>query len=695
MKAQNLCTFSKHILTLTESANVANIIQNYAKTNQLKKAKQLHSQLITTGYPLCTYLTNHLINMYSKCRELDYAVKLFDKMAARNFVSWTAMITGFSQNQNFVEAMTTFCNMRIAQESPNQFAFSSVIRACVSLGFVEFGRQLHCLALKCGFGCELFVGSNLADMYSKCGVIRDACKVFEEMDFTDEVLWTAMIDGYAKNGDFEGALLVYKRMVNEGVVIDHYVLSSTLSACGALKASYSGKCLHSVVVRLGYESEISVKNALTDMYSKVRDMEGALNVFEFDFEPRNIVSYTSLIDGFVEMDQIERALITFVELRRKGIEPNEYTFSSLIKGCANRAALDQGIQLHAQVIRFTFDRNPFVSSILVDMYGKCGLLDDSIRVFDDIDNPTEFAWNSLISVFAQHGLGKEALETLDRMIHRGVKPNAITFVSLLTGCSHAGLVDEGLNHFYSMEKTYGVVPREEHYSCVIDLLGRSGKLKEAEEFIKNMPFEPNAFGWCSFLGACRIHGDKERGEIAAEKLMQLEPENSGAHVLLSNIYAKEQRWEDVKNLRKMMRDANVKKLPGYSWVDAGNKIHIFGVEDWSHPRKKEIYEKLDSLLDMMKEAGYIPCTESIPLNVDEQTKEKLLHRHSERIAIAFALISMPVGKPIIVKKNLRVCADCHSAIKYISKVVNRMIIVRDNSRFHHFADGLCSCGDYW
>ncbi|KAH7554069.1 hypothetical protein JRO89_XS12G0105400 [Xanthoceras sorbifolium] len=695
MKVQNLSTFSKHILTVRDSATVANIIKNYAKTNQLYKAKQLHSQLITTAYPLCTYLTNIFINTYSKCGEVGYALKLFDKMPRRNLVSWTAMITGFSQNQFFLEAIATFCDMIIAQEIPNQFSFSSVIRACASLGFVEFGKQMHCFALKCGFGCELFVGSNLVDMYSKCGVMRDACKVFEEMDSTDEVLWTAMIDGYAKNGDFEGALLVYKRLVNEGVVIDHYVLSSTISACGALRASNYGKCLHSVVVKLGYELEVSVKNALTDIYSKVGDMESALNVFGFDSDRRNIMSYTSLIDGYVEMDHVERALTTFVEFRRQGIEPNEFTFSSLIKGCANRAALDQGIQLHAQVIRFNFDRNPFVSSILVDMYGKCGLLDDSIRVFDEIENPTEFAWNSLISVFAQHGLGKEAVETLDRMIRRGVKPNAITFISLLTGCSHAGLIDEGLNYFYSMEKSYGVVPQEEHYSCVIDLLGRSGRLKEAEDFINNMPFEPNAFGWCSFLGACRIHGDKERGKIAAEKLMQLEPENSGAHVLLSNIYAKEQQWEDVRNLRKMMRDANVKKLPGYSWVDAGNKIHIFGAEDWSHPQQKEIYMKLDGLLDKIKEAGYIPCTESIPLNVDEQTKEQLLHHHSERIAIAFALISTPVGKPIIVKKNLRVCTDCHSAIKYISKVVNRKIIVRDNSRFHHFADGLCSCGDYW
>ncbi len=684
---------SKHMQK--DSNTFAHVIQSYAQTRQLNKGKQLHAQLISAGYPLCIFITNHLVNMYSKCGDLDYALKLFDKMPQRNLVSWTAMITGLSQNLRFPEALETFCQMRNAEKSPTQFAFSSVVRACASLGWIEFGRQMHCLALKCGFSYELFVGSNLADMYSKCVKMVEACKVFEEMPCKDEVSWTAMIDGYAKNGDFEEALLAYKRMINDGVVIDQHVLCSTLNACAALKACDFGRSLHLSVVKLGFELEIAVGNALMDMYAKAGDMESASNVFASKSECRNIVSFTSLIDGYVKKDQIERALCVFADLQRQGIEPNEYTFSSLIKACANQAALEQGTQLHAQVVKFNFDTDPYVCSTFVDMYGKCGLLDDSIRIFDEIADATEIAWNSLVSVFAQHGLGHDTIETFDRMIHKGAKPNAITFVSLLTGCSHAGLVEEGLKYFHSMKKTYGVVPREEHYSCVIDLLGRAGKLKEAEEFINNMPTEPNAFGWCSFLGACRIHGDKERGKIAAEKLMELEPENSGAHVLLSNIYAKERQWEDVRSLRKMMKDGNVKKLPGYSWVDVGNKAHIFGAEDWSHPQKKEIYKKLDSLFDQIKKAGYVPYTDSIPFDMDDSMKEKLLHHHSERIAVAFALISIPAGKPIIVKKNIRVCVDCHSAIKYISKVVGRKIIVRDNSRFHHFAEGSCSCGDYW
>ncbi|KAK4281652.1 hypothetical protein QN277_013118 [Acacia crassicarpa] len=632
--------------------------------------------------------------MYSRSGELGYATKLFDKMPQRNVVSWTAMITGFSQNWRFHEALNTFCLMRNVGEALTQFAFSSILRACVSLESIELGTQMHSLAMKCGFSNELFVGSNLADMYSKCGIMHDAFKVFNEMPCKDQVLWTSLIDGYVKNGDCGEALIAYKKMISNDILIDQHVLCSALSACSSLKSSDLGKSLHSTIVKLGFELDTVLVNTLIDMYSKSQDMESASKIFQSDSHCRNIVSYTALIDGYVEMGQIENALSTFVDLRRQGIEPNEFTFSSLVKACAHQAALEHGIQLHGQVVKSNFDRDPYVASTLIDMYGKCGLFDHSSQVFAEIENPNNIAWNSLLGAFAQHGLGRNAIETFQQMIDRGIKPNAITFVSLLIGCSHTGMVEEGLNFFHSMDKIYGVMPREEHYSCVIDLLGRAGRLKEAEDFINNMPFEPNAFGWCSFLGACKIHGDKERGKIAAEKLMTLEPENSGTHVLLSTIYAKEGQWEDVRSLRKMMRDGNIKKLPGYSWVDIQNKTHIFEAEDRSHSTK-EIYEKLDSLLDEIKNVGYVPKTELVLVDMDEALKEKHLHRHSERIAVAFSLINMPIGKPIIVKKNLRVCDDCHSAIKFISKVTGRIIIVRDSSRFHHFSNGSCSCGDYW
>ncbi|PWA61937.1 pentatricopeptide repeat (PPR) superfamily protein [Artemisia annua] len=674
-------------------------------------------------------------------------------MPQRNLVSWTAMISAFSQNSEYSNAISTFCSMWVSGESANEFAFSSVVQACsflkmvdvgsqvhclalkVGLSYemfvgsnladmyskcgtfcsmwvsgesanefafssvvqacsflkmVDVGRQVHCLALKVGLSYEMFVGSNLADMYSKCGSLFEACMVFKEMPMKDEVSWSSMVDGYAKNGCYEEA-----KMLNEDVLIDQHLLCSALCACGGGNAYNVGRSLHTFVVKLQFELNVSVGNALMDMYCKVGDMDSGSRLLETDSRGTNIVSYTSLIDGYVEADQIDKALTIFADLKRKNIEPNEFTFSSLIKACANQASLEQGVQLHALVFKYNLNQDPFVSSVVVDMYGKCGLLDQSIQAFNKISKANEYAWNSLMGVFAHHGLGHEAIDVFNKMLVEKLKPNAVTFINLLNACSHSGLVKEGLSYFDSMEKVYKLTPRSEHYSCVVDLLGRAGRLEEAENFINKMPFEPNAYAWCSLLAACRKYSDQKRGELAAENLKKLEPENSGARVLLSNIYAKEQQWEDVRSVRKTMKDENVKKLPGYSWVDVDNKVHVFGVEDWCHPHKKEIDLKLDSLLGKIVEAGYVPDTESVPLDLEYDMKVKVLHRHSERIAIAYALTRLPIGKPIIVKKNIRVCVDCHSAIKLISKVEGRKIILRDNSRFHHFADGSCSCKDFW
>lgn len=681
-------------LICTDAATLGRLIQNYARGRKLVFGKQLHCQLIISRYSQDTFTINNLINMYSKCEEMGYALKLFDKMPQRNGVSWTAVIAGLCQNFRFWDALNSFYKMWVSGERLNQFVFSTVVKACSGLKLIWFGKQVHCLAVKYGFSSELFVGSNIADMYSGNGEMTDALRIFEEMPSKDEVCWTSMVDGYSKNGDFSEALMVFKKMRCEGVLVDQHALCSALGACGGLKASCYGMSLHAAIVKSGHELDIIAGNALVDMYVKIGEMDCASKVY--DFHPdSNIISCTSLIDGYVESNQIEKAFSIFMDLRMQNLLPNEFTFSCLIKASTSQAVLELGTQLHAQVLKLDYVLDPFVSAVLLDMYGKCGMIDDAIQVFHGIEKPTEFTWNSLLNVFGQHGLGDDVISTFELMTNSGVTPNDVTFVSLLTGCSHSGLVDKGLRYFYSMGTMYGIIPKTEHYSCVIHLLGRAGKLNEAEQFIKSMPFQPNAHGWCSFLWACKTHGDSKRGKIAADRLLQLEPENSGVHILLSNIYAMNQQWESARFIRKSMKDDNVKKLPGYSWVEFGKKIHVFGAANWSHPQQKDIYKKLDSLLVQIKAAGYVPDTDSVSVKMDDNMKKIMLHHHSERIAIAFALLTMPPGKLIIVKKNLRVCVDCHSAIKLISQVAGRKIIVRDNSRFHRFEDGCCSCSNYW
>lgn len=683
-----------HLIT-GDVAALAHVFQAYSKSRHLQEGKQLHSQLICSGFELSVYLANHLLNMYAKCGQLDYAVHLFDEMSQRNLVTWTALISAYSQNGMSLDCLKTLVDMRRHECNPTQFALSSAMQATSSVGWLWFGRQLHSLSTKSGFDSEMFVGSSLADMYSKCGSLDDACRVFRELPDKDEVSWTALIDGYIKNEKYVEAMEAFVEMSNEEIVVDSHVLCSVLGAYSGLRLPGCGKNLHSYVVKKGFELDTVVGNALIDMYCKGGDMESAARLFSIGNNSFNVISFSSLIDGYVEAEQTENALSLYVESLRQGIMPNEFTFSSLIKACANQAALESGTQFHARVIKAGSDKDPFISSGLVDMYGKCGLVESSIQMFESVRKPTAYVWNSILSVFAQHGLGRDAIRVFGGMVNSGTNPSEVTFISLLTACSHAGLVEEGKNYFCSMLEIYNIEPREEHYSCVIDLLSRAGRLREAEEFIKKMPYEPNAFGWCSLLAASRNYGDRERGEWAAKKLLNMEPGNSGAHILLSNVYAMTGLWEGVQSMRVAMRDSKVKKLPGFSWVDVGNKTHVFGAEDWSHPLKMEIYKKLDSLSCLIKEAGFIPNTNIVLGDMEVSLKERLLQHHSERIAIAFALMSLPAGKPIIVKKNIRVCLDCHSAIKYISKVVGRKIIVRDNTRFHHFTDGVCSCGDYW
>jgi pentatricopeptide repeat protein len=301
----------------------------------------------------------------------------------------------------------------------------------------------------------------------------------------------------------------------------------------------------------------------------------------------------------------------------------------------------------------------------------------------------------MIAGCAQHGHGKDALQLFERMEHAGVKPNHITYVCVLSACSHVGLVDEGRRYFDEMSQKHGITAKVEHFACMVDLLGRTGHLGEAEILINEMPFEPCALLWRTLLGACRIHGNIGIGKHAAERILELEPEEVSTYVLLSNIYAAAGKWDDVVSVRKLMRDRGVKKEPGISWIEVKNKVHTFLVRDKSHPQTKQIYSKLEELTRQMEVAGYVPDTNFVLHDVDEEHKDHLLSYHSEKLAISFGLISTPPGTSIQIFKNLRVCGDCHTATKFISKIVGRELIVRDANRFHHFTQGMCSCGDYW
>eukprot|EP00253_Pinus_taeda_P001273 PITA_01273 len=419
----------------------------------------------------------------------------------------------------------------------------------------------------------------------------------------------------------------------------------------------------------------------------------------------DVVSWTAIIAGYSQNGHPHKALAFFNEMQVQCIKPSSIVIVNVLPACADLLALEQGKQIHGYAIRNGFGSDVVVVNGLVNLYSKCGNVKVAHKLLEKMPEQTVVSWTALIAGYTQNGRPQEALAFFNKMQVQGIKPNLITitgtkpdhitFTAILTACSHAGLVDQGRRYFQCMISDYGLSPVLEHYACLVDLLGRAGHLDEAHDIIRKMPFEANADVWGALLGVCRIHCNIELGEQAAKHLFDLEPNNLGYYVLLSNIYADARRWEDVVKLRTMMKERGVKKPPGHSVVAVHREVQTFQVGDRSHPQSEKIYATLEALYGKMRKAGYVPDTNLVLQDVDEEAKVNILCSHSEKLAISFGIINTSPGTPIRIMKNLRVCTDCHNATKFISKIVAREIIVRDANRFHHFKDGLCSCKDYW
>ncbi|KAJ6966062.1 pentatricopeptide repeat-containing protein [Populus alba x Populus x berolinensis] len=410
---------------------------------------------------------------------------------------------------------------------------------------------------------------------------------------------------------------------------------------------------------------------------------------------KNVRSWTSMISGFVQCGKPKEAIDLFMKLEDEAVRPNEVTVVSVLAACADLGDLDLGRSVHEYSTKSGFERNVHVCNTLIDMYVKCGCLENARRVFYEMEERTVVSWSAMIAGLAMHGQAEEALCLFSEMIKLGVKPNGVTFIGLLHACSHMGLIDEGRRFFASMTADYGVIPQIEHYGCVVDLFSRAGLLEEAREFILSMPIKPNGVVWGALLGGCKVHKNIDLAEEAIKHLSELDPLNDGYYVVISNIYAEAERWEDAARVRKLMKDRGVKKTSGWSSITVNGVVHEFVAGDQTHPQAEDICKIWDKLLVKMKRRGYAPNTSVVLLDVEEKEKEKFLYRHSEKLAVVFGLMTTPEGTPIRIMKNLRVCEDCHAALKIISGMTSREIIVRDRNRFHCFRDGQCSCRDFW
>lgn len=537
--------------------------------------------------------------------------------------------------------------------------------------------------------CNILIGG-----FVKNGDLKSARRVFDEMTERNVATWNVMVLGLTQFEFNEEGLSLFSQMHSLGFIPDGFTLGSVFRGCAGLKDLNMGRQVHGYVVKSGLESNSVVGNSLAHMYMKSGSLGEGEKVIKA-MPVTTVVAYNTIIAGRAQNGFSEGALDQYNVMKTTGFRPDRITFVSVISSCSELATLGQGQQIHAEAVKTGNSRDVGVISSLVSMYSKCGCLDDSVNAFSESEKADVVVWSSMIAAYGFHGKGKEAIELFNRMDQEGLEANDVTFLSLLYACSHCGLKDKGIEIFDTMVEKYKLEPRLEHYTCVVDLLGRSGRLEEAESFIRTVTVKADTIIWKTLLSACKIHKNADMAKRIAEEVLRIDPHDSASYVLLSNTQASAKRWKDVSKVRKAMRDRSVRKEPGISWFEVKNQVHQFCTGDESHPQLMEIDLYLKELTWEMKLRGYVPDTGSVLHDMEAEEKENNLAHHSEKLAIAFALMNTPEDYPIRVMKNLRVCGDCHVAIKYISDIKNREIIVRDASRFHHFKNGKCSCGDYW
>ncbi|GMH00111.1 hypothetical protein Nepgr_001950 [Nepenthes gracilis] len=535
------------------------------------------------------------------------------------------------------------------------------------------------------------------------GSLDEAWIIFVSMASRNLISWNSMIAGFQIGGLWQKAIELFNEMRKDGIDFDCSTLISTIaSLCGInddndveLGLQYCFR-LHCLSIRTGFFFEARVSTALIKAYSNLGG--GVLDCYRIFLDSSghwDIVSWTGIISTFVERIPQE-ALSLFCQLLREGWAPDCHTLSSALKACAGLMTERHAAAVHLLVIRAGFEGDTVLANALIHSYARCGSIALSKQVFDEMEFRDIVSWNSMLKAYALHGQASGALELFSKM---NVKPDAATFVALLSACSHAGLLVEGANILDNMSKHYGVVPALDHYACVVDMFGRAGRILEAKNLLSRMPMEPDSVVWSALLGACRKHNETGLGKLAAAKHMELEPGNSLGYILMSNIYCSDGNFNEAGVVRKKMKRLRVRKRPGLSWTEVGNQVHEFASGGLFHPQREAICGKLETFIGQLKHLGYVPETSLALHDVEEEQKTEQLYHHSEKHALAFALMagsSLHHSQAVIkIMKNIRICLDCHNFMKFASKLIQKQIIVRDSNRFHHFKDGECSCKDYW
>ncbi|GJT65815.1 pentatricopeptide repeat-containing protein [Tanacetum coccineum] len=570
---------------------------------------QLQSLVVKNGMQCEGFIANALLTLYSKWGRIVEAERVFDEMDSKDLVSWNAMLSGYSQEGSYgVEALSTFLEMIRLGMKLDHVSFTSAVSACGHARNLALGKQIHSLTIKRGYGTHESICNVLISTYSKSEQIKDAKLVFEGMVNRNVVSWTTMI-----SISEEHAVSLFNDMRVDGVYPNEVTFVGLVHAICENNMVNEGQMVHGLCIKSNFLSELVVANSFITMYAKFESMKDAINVFQ-EMEHKVIISWNALISGFTQNKMFQEALMTFSTMITDS-KPNEYTFGSVLSSIASSEfiSLRNGQWCHSYLCKLGLNNDPIVSGALLDMYAKRGSINESCKVFDEIKEKNQVAWTAIISAHSRHGDYESVMNLYEEIKNQSFDPDSITFLSVLTACARKGMVEKGKEVFESMVKHYKIEPTPEHYSCIVDMYGRAGRLKEAEDFLSQHPGQVGLPMLQSLLGSCKVHGNMEMGKRVSETLLKMEPKESGSYVLMSNIFAERGDWEQVGNIRKGMRVKNVQKVVGFSWVDIHNvkgSSHRFSAADTSHPLTSEIYQM-----------AYFLGSESKSVKVDDVIKQ--------------------------------------------------------------------------
>uniref|UniRef100_A0ACD5U5B5 Uncharacterized protein n=1 Tax=Avena sativa TaxID=4498 RepID=A0ACD5U5B5_AVESA len=661
----------------------------------LRTLTRIHALLIVSSSASSpNLLSSCLATAYARAGDLSAAESTLAGAPASpsSIAAWNALLAAHSRGGSPDEALRVFRALPPAVR-PDSTTFTLALSACVRLGDLATGEGVRDRASEAGYRNDIFVCSSLLNLYAKWGAMGDAVKVFDRMPRRDRVTWSTMVTGFTNAGKPVEAIEMYRRMRAEGLKGDEVVMVGVIKASAATGDVRMGASVHGHLLRHGMRMDVVISTSLVDMYAKNGLFDQARRLFELTTS-KNSVSWNALISQFAQNGHADEALGLFREMQVSGLQPDSGAVVSALLACSDLGLLKLGKSVHGFILR-RLELDCMVVTAVIDMYSKCGSLASAQMLFNRVGSKDLILWNVMIACCGAHGRGRDALSLFQEMKKNEVRPDHATFASLLSALSHSGLVEEGKFWFSCMVNEHGIEPEEKHLVCIVDLLARSGLVEEANDLLTSTCAEPTIPILVALLSGCLNNKKLELGESTAEKILELQPDDVGVLALVSNLYAAAKNWEKVREVRKLMKYHGSKKVPGRSSIEFRGALHTFVMEDQSHPQHREILQTASKLDSEMRKMGYVPRTEFVYHDLEEGVKEQLLSRHSERLAIAFGLLNTSPGTRLVVIKNLRVCGDCHDAIKYISKIAEREIVVRDAKRFHHFRDGACSCGDYW